>query len=149
MGTWKQICVSNQREPIMSEMTVDVSKVAIPVWVHVYWSESGKFKDNELIPFKKFEAKALAAAKHKAVGVPANQQYYGYYKTKVKVLFTSGDEYECRLDLALGDTTGFKNHAAQLVTRYENVEDDSAEQEYLIDCFKENYEFLKTVVWPE
>lgn len=126
----------------MTEMTVDVSKVAIPVWVKVIWSESAKFKENELIPFKDFENKAWHIANKQGIG-------NGYKKTKVEVLFTDGNTYECRLDLARDDEHGFKHHAQRLVHHYENQADDSAEQDYYVTYYKENYEFFKTVVWPE
>lgn len=118
-----------------------------PVWVQVHWSESSKFKDNELIPFADFERKAKAAAIHKGRKMQPMEQYCGYYKTKVNVLFDNGDEYECRLDLAPRDTLGFRDHAEQLIRYYENQEDDSAEQDYVVQAYKANYEFLKQVVW--
>ena len=34
----------------MTEMTVDVSKVAIPTWVHVYWKENYEFLKNVVWP---------------------------------------------------------------------------------------------------
>lgn len=111
-----------------------------PVWVQVFWSESGKFEDNELVPFAKFENRAhVVAMSHSPDG--------GYYKTKINVLFDNGDEYACRLDLAPGDTLCFEDHAKQLIKYYENQEDDSAEQDYIVQSYKENYEFLKQVVW--
>ena len=111
-----------------------------PVWVQVFWSESGEFEENELVYFPKFENRAyMAAMKHSPHG--------GYYKTKVNVLFDNGDEYACRLDLAPDDTMGFEDHAKQLIEYYENQEDDSAEQDYIIQMYKANYEFLKQVDW--
>ena len=111
-----------------------------PVWVQVFWSESGKFKDNELVYFPKFENRARAVAK-------SQDPDSGYFKTKVNVLFDNGDEYACRLDLAQGDTLGFEDHCKQLIRYYERQEDDSAEQDYVVQTYKENYEFLKQVVW--
>ncbi|KTC87638.1 LPD25 domain-containing protein [Legionella drozanskii] len=118
-----------------------------PVWVQVRWSESSKFKDNELIPFADFERKAQAVAIHKGRKMQPMEQYCGYYKTKVNVLFDDGNEYECRLDLAPRDTLGFRDHVEQLIRYYENQLDDSAEQDYVVQAYKENYDFLKTVIW--
>jgi len=122
--------------------------MSMPVWVKVIWSESGKFKDNELIPFAEFERKARAAAMHKGRNMQPMEQYCGYYKTKVLVLFDDGHEYECRLDLAPRDTLGFRDHAEQLISYYERQEDDSAEQDWVVREYKENYDFLKQVQWP-
>lgn len=127
---------------MMTEMSIDVTKVAIPVWVQVIWSESNKFKDMQLLPFNKFEKIAMNVARKNTID-------QAYDKTKVNVLFSSGDEYQCRLDLAHGDTHGFKHHALGLIKYYENQDDDSAEQDYVVQAYKDNYDFLKNVVWPE
>jgi len=120
-----------------------------PVWVQVRWSECGRFKEGELIPFMEFERKAYEAAMRKARNMQPMEQYCGYYKTKVNVLFDDGNTYECRLDLAPRDTVGFRDHAEQLIQYYEKQEDDSSEQDYVVQAYKANYEFLKTVVWPK
>lgn len=111
-----------------------------PVWVQVFWSESGEFKDNELVHFPVFENRAHKVAM-------SNPPERGYSKTKVNVLFDNGDEYACRLDLAQGDTLGFEDHSRSLIKYFERQEDDSAEQDYVVQSYKENYEFLKQVDW--
>ena len=118
-----------------------------PVWVQVLWSESRKFTDNQLIPFAEFERKAKQVAIQKGRKMRPMEQYCGYYKTMVNVLFDDGNEYECRLDLAPRDTLGFRDHAEQLIRYYENQLDDSPEQDYVVRAYKENYDFLKTVIW--
>ncbi len=108
-----------------------------PVWVQVLWSESNKFKDNELIPFAEFESRAFKVAMKVGYG-------NGYDKTKVNVLFDDGVQYQCRLDLAHSDTHGFEHHAKNLMRWYDKQQDDSSEQ----DLYADNYNFMKQIEWP-
>jgi hypothetical protein len=108
-----------------------------PVWVQVIWSESSRFKDNELIPFADFENRAFKVAMKVGYGK-------GYDKTKVNILFDDGNEYQCRLDLAPYDTHGFEHHAKKFISWYEKQQDDSSEQ----DLYADNYNFMKQIEWP-
>jgi len=118
--------------------------MSIPVWVHIHWSESRKFGENELMPFIEFERRAEEVAISRSRNVPAMQSYTEHYKTMANVLFDDGNSYECRLDLALRDRLGFKDHALRLIDYYERQQSDS----YVIQTYKANYEFLKQVNWP-
>lgn len=108
-----------------------------PLWVQVLWSESSMFKDNELLSFTDFEIKALKAA----IKVGYDK---GYDKTKIKVLLSCGEEYECRLDLAPHDTHGFEHHAKRMIGWYEkNKEEEGHFAHMYSDCI----EFLKKIEW--
>lgn len=121
---------------------LDVLTSIVPVWVQVLWSESGEFDDNELVPYIQFEERAFKAAKkHGYDG--------GYYKTKVNVMFSNGDNYECRLDLAPRDTHGFTHHAKRLISWFETNKGNEDDAEYHVKVYKANYDFLKQVDWPE
>jgi hypothetical protein len=108
-----------------------------PVWVHVLWSESSEFKDNDVLSFDEFERKARFAA---------SLVSEGYDKTKINVLFDDGMKYGCRLDLSPIEDSCFASHALSLVRWYERQTDESKEG-YSVASFKSNYEFLKSIEW--
>lgn len=74
-----------------------------PLFVETLWSEAGEPLDTRRVwPLADFEAKARAVAMSHKTG--------GYLKTMVNVLFDNGDTVQVRLDLAAGDTHGFRHH---------------------------------------
>lgn len=97
-----------------------------PVWVKVLWSESPSFNDNELIYFPEFEKKSSIIA-HRYLGK-------GYLKTKIIVLFDSGDQFECRLDLSENDTHNFAHYLEKLIVYWDKKDSDN-----------DNYRFYKKI----
>jgi hypothetical protein len=83
-----------------------------PTKVKVHWSESNMFHDCEELDFETFESQARMVAKQNG-----HVMDNGYTKTKITVFFDGAEEasYECRLDLALGDEVGFKDHMQQMI----------------------------------
>ena len=81
-----------------------------PLFVHIKWSESNEFNDNEVIPFHEFEERATSIA--------LAYDDLGYLKTKIVVLFSTGTSYECRIDLAKNDEHGFRHHCEQVSDDY-------------------------------
>lgn len=94
----------------------------LPVSVLVHWSESGNFKNEELIAFDEFERRAFAAA----IGHAGR----GYLKTKITVNFDDGEQYGCRLDLAARDELGFADHCRQMIA-YAETEDGARKYEQI------------------
>ncbi|MDB6374665.1 LPD25 domain-containing protein [Photorhabdus bodei] len=86
----------------------DTTSVSTPVEVLVHWSESKVFPVKEAtFPFAIFERMANKAASL------VNE---GYDKTKVTVKFDDGNEYTCRIDLAVNDEKGFRDHCMKMIT---------------------------------
>lgn len=104
-----------------------------PTTVRVHWSESYFFPEEEQdYPFEEFEELALKAAMNVT---------RGYEKTKVTVLFDSGEVYHCRLDLAHHVTLGYRDHMQQL---YDGYFDECVGSEWA-----ENFlEFYRRIEWP-
>lgn len=98
-----------------------------PITVLVHWSESPEFRDGESLPFRDFERRAAKAAADKGRGG-------GYDKTKITVTFDNGDTYECRLDLAEDDDTGFEQHIRETLRFYETERGAAMVGEYLVDA---------------
>lgn len=93
---------------------VTVSKVI------VHWSESFNFTDNSELSLKEFERISLITAN----AVPDNS---GYDKTKVTVVFTDGQEYNCRVDLNK-QCTGLVSHVRAMKV-WRSMENDTKEVE--------------------
>lgn len=111
-------------------VTTTTTELIKPIFVYVFWSESNNFIEKGLYNFKEFELKARIAA--------IENGDYGYCKTKIQVLFSNGDDYACRLDLATNDDTGFKQHAANVINYQEqNHKDEKCEY----------VNFLKAINW--
>lgn len=107
-----------------------------PVSVLVHWSESGKFKGEEVhYTFEEFGRKGKNAATLAGSGM-------GYDKTKITVIFNNGAEYGCRLDLAADDTQYFHIHAQKMIA-YSKTKKGAAyyTQVGLMDCVA----FLETI----
>lgn len=109
-----------------------------PIFVYVVWSESGDIPDRELYTFADFELKALGVAMAYTTG--------GYLKTKVQVLFSDGECYECRLDLAKNDTHGFRQHAESMVRHFDKAAAKDPE-EFTVKCYRNCVDFLKSIDW--
>jgi len=78
-------------------------KTVKPLYVYVFWSESGDIEDKSLYTFINFEDKARRVA----AAIPANS---GYAKTKIKLITSDGlDHGHLRLDLATDDDTGVES----------------------------------------
>lgn len=112
-----------------------------PVWVYVYWSESGAFKDESHIPFTVFENICKRVARKQGSG-------QGYMKTKIKVLFDCGEEWNMRLDLC-ADECGescFRDHCMSIVAfvkseRFQRLEKESQ------DSYLDQSKFIETINW--
>lgn len=104
-----------------------------PVWIQVYWSESGAIKDGEVYEFKEFERIAYMAAM--AVKM-------GYDKTKVRVLFDDGEEYNCRLDLSVVEDRGFQQHCNSFIKWFDRQSwiDGNRKSDYI-----ELYSFISRI----
>lgn len=106
-----------------------------PVWVQVYWSEAGAFKDGEIYEFKEFEIIAnMAACTVKT----------GYDKTKIRVLFDDGKEYNCRLDLSIVGDRGFTHQCNSFMIWFDNQSwsDGNCKSDYI-----ELYCFISMIKW--
>ncbi|EMM1484312.1 hypothetical protein PO467_18275 [Enterobacter kobei] len=118
-----------------------------PVSVLVHWSESSVFRGEEqTYTFSDFERMARQAA-----AINGNVKDNGYSKTKVTVALVRSDTgctetYGCRLDLALGDVVGFRDHAQQMI-RYHDTSEGFAYHKAI--GLVEHVEFLKTICWGE
>lgn len=108
-----------------------------PLFVLVYWSESSKFKENELFSFVEFESKAWEASV---------EVMEGYDKTLVKILFDDGSTHECRIDLSPREDRGFKSYVISAIKWYEMLTDEDRES-YSAGSFKPKYEFFKQIAW--
>ena len=111
--------------------------VITPVDVLVHWSESGEFPfENKTYSFEEFERTAALAAS-KATDC--------YDKTKITVIFSNGIEYGCRLDLAVHDKKGFRDHCNKMIRDANTPEGlDYYTRMGLMDCVN----FLKSIAWP-
>ncbi|WP_207923252.1 LPD25 domain-containing protein [Marinomonas flavescens] len=79
-----------------------------PVSVSVHWSESGLFKSMVTYDFVTFESMAFEAAVSNLAG--------GYDKTRITVNLSDHSQYECRLDLGVGDNElGFADHCISII----------------------------------
>ncbi|WP_051880506.1 LPD25 domain-containing protein [Buttiauxella noackiae] len=126
-------------------VTPEVKVTRSPVSVLVHWSESSVFKDEEQVyTFADFERLAKDAAI-----CNGNVIDNGYSKTKVTVALVNDitgctESYGCRLDLALGDVVGFRDHAQQMIRYHETAE--GAAYHKAIGLVS-HVEFLKTINW--
>lgn len=78
-----------------------------PVHVIVHWSESKFFPDTDkLYSFSEFESLAFKAS---------DLNLDEYDKTSITVIFSSGDTYNCRLDLGMKQDKGFSDHVKKLI----------------------------------
>ena len=116
-----------------------------PVSVLVHWSESGVFRGEEqTYTFAEFERLAKCAAAENG-----NVKDNGYSKTKVTVALVNDitgctETYGCRLDLALGDVVGFRDHAQQMIRYHETAEGYAYHKDIGLVA---HVEFLKTINW--
>ncbi|MEQ9436037.1 LPD25 domain-containing protein [Hyphomonas sp.] len=105
-----------------------------PIFVYVCWSESERFPEKTLWRFERFEELAAQVAQAHRTG--------GYLKTNVTVIFSGGEDYVCRLDLAPHDAQGFEHHAKRFISEFDRCDDAFT---------KENNQpladFLKTIDW--
>ena len=85
-----------------------MSKIANkPVHVIVHWSESKFFAEKDKIfSFSDFESLAFTASE-------LNSDEYD--KTSITVIFSSGDTYNCRLNLGKKHDKGFSDHVKKLI----------------------------------
>lgn len=116
-----------------------------PVSVLVHWSESSVFKgEDQTYTFTDFERMAKQAA-----AINGNVTDNGYSKTKVTVALVRSDTgctetYGCRLDLALGDVVGFRDHAQQMIRYHDTAEGFAYHKDIGLVA---HVEFLKTIDW--
>ncbi|MEG1090054.1 MAG: LPD25 domain-containing protein [Acinetobacter sp.] len=116
-----------------------------PLSVLVHWSESGVFRGEEQVyTFSEFERLAKCAAAENG-----NVKDNGYSKTKVTVALVNDvtgctESYGCRLDLALGDVVGFRDHAQQMIRYHETPEGNAYHRDIGLVA---HVEFLKTINW--
>jgi len=113
-----------------------------PVWVYVYWSESSKFNDKDLLTFAEFERRCAQVAKQ--VGVDN-----GYDKTKVKVLFDDGEHYEVRLDLCPQEDKGFQSYVEGMLIWIgsERFLSTYGHDEAIIQEYEELKKYLEKIEW--
>ncbi|MCL8167147.1 LPD25 domain-containing protein [Enterobacter kobei] len=118
-----------------------------PVSVLVHWSESSVFRGEEVVySFTEFERMARQAA-----AINGNVKDNGYSKTKVTVCLVNDETgitetYGCRLDLALGDVVGFRDHAQQMIRYHDTAEGFAYHKDIGLIA---HVEFLKTICWGE
>ncbi len=87
-----------------------------PVSVHVFWSESSLFPDEDRdYQFQEFEDIARKAARLRDEGA-------GYDKTKIRVEFDTGDTFVCRLDLAEHDEHNFQSYVRRYLAWAQEAE---------------------------
>ncbi|WGL80947.1 LPD25 domain-containing protein [Enterobacter cloacae] len=126
-------------------ITPEVVLTRSPVSVLVHWSESSVFKGEEqTYIFTDFERMAKQAA-----AINGNVTDNGYSKTKVTVALVRSDTgctetYGCRLDLALGDVVGFRDHAQQMIRYHDTAEGFAYHKDIGLVA---HVEFLKTIDW--
>ncbi|HFI1088340.1 TPA: LPD25 domain-containing protein [Enterobacter hormaechei] len=126
-------------------ITPEVVLTRSPVSVLVHWSESSVFKGEEqTYTFTDFERMAKQAA-----AINGNVTDNGYSKTKVTVALVRSDTgctetYGCRLDLALGDVVGFRDHAQQMIRYHDTAEGFAYHKDIGLVA---HVEFLKTIDW--
>lgn len=106
-----------------------------PTKVKVHWSESYVFENEQELDFEDFERRAYQVAK-----ANGDVRENGYTKTKVTVFFEGNHEYQCRLDLALGDEVGFQDHMQQMI--------DCKKPEFVY-LYKDNIEFAKMIDYSQ
>ena len=109
-----------------------------PVSVTVIWSESSAFTDGRSYVFEEFEFSALRVALAHTSG--------GYLKTKVAVLFSDGESYICRLDLAKDDDHNFRHHVAS-VLRYWTQRAKEEPDDYATKAYAPCVAFLQDITW--
>lgn len=102
-----------------------------PTKVLVHWSESHIFGEEQELDFDDFENRAYQVAM-----TNGHVHENGYTKTKITVFFEGDHEYQCRLDLALGDEVGFQDHMQQMI--------DCKKPEFIY-LYKDNIEFAKQI----
>ncbi|WP_387691830.1 LPD25 domain-containing protein [Photorhabdus sp. RM71S] len=108
----------------------NATSVLTPVEVLVHWSESKILSVKEVIfPFAIFEQMANKAA---------SLVNMGYDKTEITVRFESGEKYTCRIDLAVNDEKGFRDHCMKMIDFFA----DFPEKEPYLN-------FIRRIKWPE
>jgi hypothetical protein len=103
-----------------------------PLFVYVNWSENPAFEEKSIMSFDSFEMKCSVATHNRT-------DRLGYDKTSIKVLFSDGAEYNCRLDLDQ-DCRGFKDHANSMLD-YHAKREQAGVPYHNSECI----DFLKTI----
>ena len=98
-----------------------------PVSVLVHWSESKLFNDDTSYAFDDFEQMALKAAMDNLAG--------GYDKTRITVFLSDNSEYQCRLDLGVGNNDlGFSDRCLRMKEYHQLTYIEGNRKELAIDA---------------
>jgi len=99
----------------------------IPLSVLVHWSESKLFNDDTTYAFDDFENMALEAAMDNLAG--------GYDKTRITVFLSDNSEYQCRLDLGIGNNDlGFSDRCLRMKEYHQLTYIEGDRRELAIDA---------------
>jgi len=107
-----------------TQLTIPPTIYIIPVSVLVHWSESRQFQDETIYAFYYFEKIALETAMNNLAG--------GYDKTRITVFLSDNSEYQCRLDLGVGNNDlGFSDRCLAMKAYHQQhyIRGDRKEQE--------------------
>ena len=107
-----------------TQLTIPPVIYITPVSVLVHWSESRQFQDETIYAFYDFEKIALEPAMNNLAG--------GYDKTRITVFLSDNSEYQCRLDLGIGNNDlGFSDRCLAMKEYHQQhyIKGDRKEQE--------------------
>jgi len=110
-----------------TQLIIPPASRIIPLSVLVHWSESKLFNDDTTYAFDDFESMALEAAMDNLAG--------GYDKTRITVFLSDNSEYQCRLDLGVGNNDlGFSDRCLRMKAYHQLTYIEGDRRELAIDA---------------